>query len=120
LSYGGVTATVYFFPNFGNARITARIAHLVVPGIPHHVTQRCNRRERTFSGDADYRLYRDWLGIGGGEGRRCDLAYCLMPNHVHAVVTSKDEEGCGTSPTRDTGGGNGYRVVGLTQSGFGH
>jgi putative transposase len=54
-----VTATVYFFPNFGNASVTARIARLVVPGIPHHVTQRGNRRERTFFDDSDYRLYRD-------------------------------------------------------------
>ena len=39
-----------------------RIARVVVPGLPHHVTQRGNRRERIFFEDGDYVLYRDWLG----------------------------------------------------------
>ena len=39
----------------------ARIARFVVPGLPHHVTQRGNRRERVFFGDDDYVLYRDLL-----------------------------------------------------------
>jgi putative transposase len=35
----------------------ARIARLVVPGIPHHVTQRGNRRETTFfRDDSDFTL----------------------------------------------------------------
>jgi REP element-mobilizing transposase RayT len=39
----------------------ARIARFVVPGLPHHVTQRGNQRERVFFGDDDYVLYRDLL-----------------------------------------------------------
>jgi len=39
----------------------ARLARVVVPGHPHHVTQRGNGRARTFFGDADYALYRDLL-----------------------------------------------------------
>ncbi len=35
----------------------ARLARVVVPGVPHHVTQRGNRRLDTFFGDADYRAY---------------------------------------------------------------
>ena len=47
----------------------ARIAHFVVPGLPHHVTQRGNRRERDWSlGDNDpkgaaltrSRLFAEW------------------------------------------------------------
>ena len=38
-----------------------RIARIVAPGLPHHVTQRGNRRERTFFEDSDYALYRDRL-----------------------------------------------------------
>jgi putative transposase len=37
-----------------------------------------------------------FIGIGSASRRpRPALiwAYCLMPNHVHAVVTAKDEEG---------------------------
>ncbi len=34
-----------------------RIARLVVPDIPHHVTQRGNRRQRVFFSAGDGRLY---------------------------------------------------------------
>ncbi len=36
----------------------ARIAHVVVPGLPHHVTQRGNRRESVFFGAENFQLYR--------------------------------------------------------------
>ena len=36
----------------------ARIARVVVPDLPHHVTQRGNRREPVFFEADDYRLYR--------------------------------------------------------------
>jgi putative transposase len=39
----------------------ARLARIVVPGLPHHVTQRGNGRARVFFGDHDYALYRDLL-----------------------------------------------------------
>jgi putative transposase len=39
----------------------ARLPRIVIPGIPHHVTQRGNRRERTFFEDGDYELYLDLL-----------------------------------------------------------
>src|SRR5271157_4017950 len=39
-----------------------RIARAVVADLPHHVTQRGNRRERVFFEEGDYALYRDWLG----------------------------------------------------------
>jgi len=66
---------------------------LVVPGIPHHVTQRGNRRETTFFGDGDYRLYRDLLGAAAAKAGAAIWAYCLMPNHVHVIVTPQDEDG---------------------------
>jgi putative transposase len=69
-----------------------RLARLVVPGLPHHVIQRGNRRQRTFFRDEDYVAYlelmAEWCGRRGVEV----WAYCLMPNHVHviAVPQSKD------------------------------
>ena len=39
----------------------ARLARVVIPGHPHHVTQRGNGRARTFFSDDDYALYRDLL-----------------------------------------------------------
>ncbi|MER9951296.1 hypothetical protein [Mesorhizobium sp. M0047] len=38
----------------------ARLA--VVPGLPHHVTQRGNGRAKVFSTPEDYALYRNLLG----------------------------------------------------------
>ena len=32
----------------------ARMARVVVPGYPHHVTQRGNHRQKTFFCDEDY------------------------------------------------------------------
>jgi putative transposase len=37
------------------------MARLVVPGVPHHVTQRGNGRATTFFDDGDDALYRDLL-----------------------------------------------------------
>ena len=34
-----------------------RIARIVAPGYPHHITQRGNRRQETFFCDGDYRQY---------------------------------------------------------------
>jgi len=41
----------------------ARLARIVLPGIPHHITQRGNRRERVFFEDSDYALYLDLLEL---------------------------------------------------------
>ena len=71
----------------------ARIARVVAPGYPHHVTQRGNRRQRTFFGAADYRAY---LALMAEWCKRLQvniLAYCLMPNHVHLVAVPKTEDG---------------------------
>lgn len=70
----------------------ARIARVVVPGIPHHVTQRGVRRMETFFDEEDYETYlqlmREWCNASGVEV----WAYCLMPNHVHLVVVPESEE----------------------------
>uniref|UniRef100_B0T185 Transposase IS200-like domain-containing protein n=1 Tax=Caulobacter sp. (strain K31) TaxID=366602 RepID=B0T185_CAUSK len=63
-----------------------RMARLVVPGTPHHVTQRGNRRQATFFGDADYIAY---LTLAAEAFRAAQVeiwAYCLMPNHVHLIA----------------------------------
>lgn len=71
----------------------ARLARVVVPGHPHHVTQRGNGRARTFFNDADYALYRDLLAQ---HCRAADVqvwAWCLMPNHVHLILVPSDPDG---------------------------
>jgi putative transposase len=71
----------------------ARIARVVVPGFAHHVTQRGNRRQRTFFCKSDYAAYLDLMADWC---KRCNVAvwaYCLMPNHVHLVVVPESEDG---------------------------
>lgn len=36
----------------------SRLPRIIVPGIPHHVAQRGNRRQRVFMEDDDYALQR--------------------------------------------------------------
>jgi putative transposase len=55
----------------------ARLARVVVPGLPHHVTQRGNGRARTFFEDGDYRLYRDLLAESGRLAGVEVWAWCL-------------------------------------------
>jgi len=73
----------------------ARIARVVVPGMPHHVTQRGNRRMTTFFREDDYRVYlrhiKTWCGV-----HRVEIqAYCLMPNHVHLIAIPETSDGLG-------------------------
>lgn len=75
----------------------ARIARVIAAGIPHHVTQRGNRRMQTFFGEDDYRSY---ISLLAEWCRKCQVeiwAYCLMPNHVHliAVPNTEDALRCG-------------------------
>jgi putative transposase len=62
-----------------------RIARVVVPGLPYHITQRGNRRQDVFFRDADRQSY---LHLAIEYSLRFGLqilAYCLMTNHVHLV-----------------------------------
>jgi len=71
----------------------ARLARLVIPGLPHHVIQRGNRRQQTFFCDDDYAAYlklmSEWCREEGVE----IWGYCLMPNHVHLIAVPKTENG---------------------------
>jgi putative transposase len=71
----------------------ARLPRLVLPDIPHHITQRGNRRERTFFEDGDYALYLDLLSEAAGRAQVAIWSYCLMPNHVHIIAVPSDADG---------------------------
>jgi putative transposase len=63
-----------------------RLPRLVTPDVPHHVTQRGNRKQQIFFSDADRRAYLQLLADRCiVTGTRC-LAWCLMDNHVHLVL----------------------------------
>ena len=71
----------------------ARLPRIVLPGIPHHVTQRGNRREKVFFEDGDYALYLDLLSEAAARAQVAIWSYCLMPNHVHIIAVPSDEDG---------------------------
>ena len=58
-----------------------------MPGLPHHVTQRGNRRQKTFFSQADYWLYKRLMKQWCSNFEVSVWAYCLMPNHVHLIMT---------------------------------
>ncbi len=71
----------------------ARLARVVAPGVPHHVTQRGNRRQPVFFNDDDYAAYRELLAEGCRAAGVAVWAYCLMPNHVHLILVPSDPDG---------------------------
>ena len=73
----------------------ARHARIIVPGFPHHVTQRGNRRQPIFFEDGDQEVYRDLLAEQTCKRGVEVWACCLMPNHVHLILAPSDETGLG-------------------------
>ena len=63
-----------------------KFTRVVVPGHPHHITQRGVRRQTTFFDALDYQNYVRLAASLLRESSLEILAYCLMPNHIHAVV----------------------------------
>jgi putative transposase len=69
-----------------------RLARPVFAGVPHHITQRGNRRENVFFSDADRESYLAWLAEYCAMHGVEVLAYCLMRNHVHLVAVPERED----------------------------
>jgi putative transposase len=69
-----------------------RMARVVVPGIPHHLTQRGNRREDVFFSDGDRQRYLQLLLEYSAKHGLETLAYCLMINHIHMVCVPAREK----------------------------
>lgn len=79
-----------------------RQPRLLVPEIAVHVIQRGNNRQVCFRQHSDYLLYLLHLHELSGKTGCALHAYCLMPNHVHLLLTPKDTDGC-TILMRDLG-----------------
>ena len=85
-----------------NARqAVPRQARVVVPGAPHHVTQRGNRRQQTFFRDADYLTYLHLAAEAFSEAGVEVWAYCLMPNHVHLIAAPTEPSALAAAVGRD-------------------
>ena len=70
----------------------ARLARIVIPEVPHHVTQRGNRRLPIFFGDHDRLAYLDLVGLACEERGVACLAWCLMDNHIHLILVPRRAE----------------------------
>lgn len=68
-----------------------RVARIVVPGWPHHLTQRGNNRQPVFFVDDDFQAYLRLLGQHCQAAEVTLLGYCLMPNHVHLLAVPRTE-----------------------------
>jgi putative transposase len=71
----------------------ARLARIVAPECPHHVTARGNRGEPIFFEDGDQEIYADLLAEQMRKAEVEVWAYCLMPNHVHLILWPRTETG---------------------------
>jgi len=69
-----------------------RAARIVVPGVPHHITQRGNHQRRIF---LSYNFFIEYLTILKKQCDRTGLSvhgYCLMDNHIHLIATPPSED----------------------------
>jgi len=63
-----------------------RRARFVLPGTPHHVTQRGNHRQNVFFSDQDRSRYLELIREHSLRHELRILAWCLMTNHIHLIV----------------------------------
>lgn len=69
-----------------------RAARIILPGYPHHVTQRGNNREQVFFDVGDYLIYLKLLEKYCAQYQVAIWAWCLMPNHIHLLAVPEQED----------------------------
>jgi putative transposase len=63
-----------------------RFARVVIPGCPHHLIQRGNRRQRVFFSEEDRAFFLTLMGREAAKHGIAIWAFCLMENHVHLIA----------------------------------
>ncbi len=71
----------------------ARKPRMLLGDMPCHIIQRGNNRQACFYERSDYIFYLDCLKEAGKKFNCAIHAYVLMTNHVHLLVTPRDEQG---------------------------
>lgn len=70
-----------------------RLARVVIPNIPYHITQRGNRCDDVFFDDEDRDFYLQTLQEYAKKFAVEVWAYCLMTNHIHLILKPSTEKG---------------------------
>jgi putative transposase len=73
----------------------ARLPRLIVPNQPHHVIQTGLNNQDVFLDAEDYQTFLGWLRTAAKTYKVAIHAYCLMPNHLHLLLTPSDDNGLG-------------------------
>ncbi len=68
----------------------ARPLRIEYPGAFYHVISRGNERKSIFRGVSDYELFLETLRDASERFDVLIHAYCLMPNHLHLLIQTKD------------------------------
>ena len=71
----------------------ARLPRIVVPGYPHHVINRGNRRQTVFFSDDDKKYFYELLKREAARAKISIWVYCFMDNHVHLIAVPETEDG---------------------------
>lgn len=64
----------------------SRVARIVVPDMPHHITQRGNYKQCVFDNDCDRKKYLSWVEKYSKQNNLEILSFCLMTNHIHFIA----------------------------------
>ena len=75
-------------PSTTPSQSMARPLRIEFAGATYHITSRGDRREPIFVDDDDRRAFLDVLGQALARFGAAVLAYCLMGNHYHLVLTT--------------------------------
>ncbi len=70
----------------------ARIARIVIPNIPHHITQRGNRSQKVLFSNKDKKFYLNLLDEHAKAAGLSFWAYCLMDNRIHLIAVPERED----------------------------
>ena len=63
----------------------ARAARIVIPGEPHHITQRGNNKQNVFFTNQDRTAYLRFLKEESQRNGVHIVGFCLMSNHIHII-----------------------------------
>ncbi len=84
-----------------------RVARGLADGLIYHIINRGNGRQQVFHTDGDYRAFAELMAEASERYPVKVLAWCIMPNHFHLLVSPERADDLGETGT----GGNGDRLL---------